>query len=130
MKYSVGWCAAALAVSTWGCGQPESRPPAPPAVVFAGQPLKKTIVEWDELVGRLEAVDTVEVRSRVTGHLQSVHFEEGQMVKAGDLLFIIDPRPFEAEVALARASLAEAQAKVKAARAQAVAAEAGERSAK
>lgn len=127
MKPSMFLMAATLFIA--GCGAPAPRPPPPPAEVFVGHPLQIPIVEWDELMGRLEAVDSVEVRSRVSGYLQSVHFDEGQMVKEGDLLFIVDPRPFEADVALARALVSEAGAKVKQARAQLAAAEAGKRSA-
>jgi len=73
-------------------------------------PIKKSIVEWDEYVGRFDAVDFVEVRARVSGYLQSIHFEEGQIVNEGDLLFIIDPRPFAAELNRAKAQVVEAKA--------------------
>src|SRR5436190_13010520 len=65
----------------------------PPPVVVA-TPVKMPIVEWDEYIGRLDAIETVEVRSRVSGYLASSHFEEGQLVKEGDLLAVIDQRPF------------------------------------
>ncbi|WP_198953796.1 efflux RND transporter periplasmic adaptor subunit [Rhodopirellula sp. MGV] len=71
------------------------------------------IVEWDEYTGRFDAINSVEIRSRVGGYLQSTHFEEGQMVSSGDLLAIIDPRPFRAEVNAARARLEEANAGLK-----------------
>lgn len=75
-----------------------------PAVTVA-KPLSKEITEWDEYTGRFVAKQRVEVRSRVSGFLDSVHFNEGEMVTAGQLLFVIDPRPFEAEVARERAKL-------------------------
>lgn len=90
-----------------------SRPPAPaqalPAVV-AAQPLTRSVTDWDDYAGRFEAVDTVEVRPRVAGAIQSVHFQDGQRVHKGQLLFVIDPRPFEAQMARARADLAGAKA--------------------
>jgi multidrug efflux system membrane fusion protein len=69
----------------------------------------KTITEWDEFSGRIEAVDRVEIRPRVSGTIETVHFREGSLVKKGDPLFTIDPRPYAAEVARAEAALAAAQ---------------------
>jgi len=86
-------------------------PPAPPAVTVAA-PLQREVVEYDEFTGQFAAVEQVELRSRVSGYLQSHHFEEGQIVKKGDLLFVIDPRPFEATLASARAQVAQAEARV------------------
>lgn len=87
-------------------GAPPARPPAP---VTANQPVQRDVVEWDEYPGRLEAVDMVEVRARVSGYLESVHFTEGAEVKKGDLLFVIDPRPYQAELDRAEAELRQAQ---------------------
>lgn len=97
-----------------GCGvaPKPAPPPEDPEIVF-GTPVQIPIVEWDEYVGRLDAVDYVEVRARVSGYLESTHFAEGQIVKAGDLLAVIDPRPFKAEVARSEAQVAEAAAKVR-----------------
>lgn len=86
--------------------------PPPPAVTVA-QPEVKRITEWDEYTGRFVAKQRVEVRARVSGYLDSVHFDEGQLVEAGQLLFVIDQRPFEAEVARARAEVARAQTQFK-----------------
>lgn len=83
-----------------------------PSKVTVARPLVEAIVEWDEYTGRLDAIDSVEVRSRVSGYLLSTHFEEGQLIRAGDLLAIVDPRPFQAEVATANARLQEANARV------------------
>lgn len=110
---SAGWLAATLALTiAVGC-QPASQSSAPPpaAAVTVAKPVVMPIVEWDEYTGRLEAIDTVEVRARVSGYLESTHFNEGQTVERGDLLAIIDPRPFEAELHAAEARLAEANAR-------------------
>ena len=80
-----------LASAVAGCGEAPKPPAAqaPPDVTVA-RPVTKTIVDQDEYVGRFVAVDTVEVRARVSGHLEKVHFVDGQLVKEGDLLFTID----------------------------------------
>ena len=78
----------------------------------AARPLQKTITEWDEYTGRFEAVETVEVRARVSGFIDSVHYKEGQIVKQGDLLFIIDPRPYRIAVEQAKADVERAKAKL------------------
>ncbi len=81
-----------------GCGKSgggQSAPP-PPQVTVA-QVLEKKVKEWDEFTGRLQAVETVEIRPRVSGYIDKVAFTEGSQVKRGDLLFIIDPRPYKAE---------------------------------
>ena len=83
---------------------------APPVTVAV--PLARTVIEWDEFAGQFEAVDYVEVRARVNGYLQSVHFQDGQMVKRGELLFAIDPRPYEASLATAEAALHQNQAQL------------------
>ncbi len=84
----------------------EAAPAAPPAPsVTVATPLQREVTEWDEFIGRFEASRSVEVRPRVSGQVTAVHFTDGQFVRAGDLLFTIDPRPY-------RASLAEAQARV------------------
>ncbi|MGE0851643.1 MAG: efflux RND transporter periplasmic adaptor subunit [Hyphomicrobiaceae bacterium] len=95
-----------------GCGQGNSKTaaaPSPPQVTVA-RPVMKTVVDQDEYVGRFVAVDAIEVRARVSGYLDSVHFKDGQMVKKGDLLFTIDRRPFQNALDQSRASLAQARA--------------------
>ena len=84
-------------------------PPAPPTVVVS-KPLVKQITEWDEYTGQFQAVDSVELRARVSGYLQAIHFEDGQIVHQGDLLFEIDPRPFQIALASAQAQLEQARA--------------------
>jgi RND family efflux transporter MFP subunit len=96
---------------------PQSAEPAagasmPPPLVTVASPLQQEIVEWDEFTGQFAAVEYVELRARVAGYLQSVHFEDGQIVKKGDLLFVIDPRPYEIALASAKAQLDEASARV------------------
>jgi len=81
---------------------------APPLVTVA-TPVTGKVTEWDDFTGRFVAKQRVDVRARVSGYLDSVHFAEGQSVTAGDLMFVIDPRPFEAEVERARAELARVQ---------------------
>jgi RND family efflux transporter MFP subunit len=90
--------------------QPADTPP-PPGVT-AAPVVAREITEWDEFTGRLEAVNTVAIRPRVSGYVASVRFDEGSIVKRGDLLFEIDPRPFQTEVDRLRAELLRAQATV------------------
>ena len=87
-----------------------SSAPPPPSVTVA-RPLQKIIDEWDEYTGRFTAVETVEVRARVSGFIDSIHFTEGQIVKQGDLLFVIDPRPYRNAVEQAKADVERAKAK-------------------
>ncbi|MBX9589047.1 MAG: efflux RND transporter periplasmic adaptor subunit [Hyphomonadaceae bacterium] len=109
--------AAAMALLVAGCdqGQPQASQPkagAPAPTVSVSKPLQRTIVEWDEYTGRFDAVETVEIRARVSGYLNEVRFKDGQTVKQGDLLFAIDPRPFERALEQARAELFVAATKV------------------
>ena len=99
---------ASAPVAAAGTGQ--AAPPAVPVSVAAVEPRQAHI--WDEFSGRLEAVERVEIRSRVAGAVQALHFSEGELVRSGDLLVTIDPAPYEAEVQRAEAQVAAAQAKV------------------
>lgn len=101
--------ALALAGCSRSSSQAQGAAPPPPQVTVA-QPLKKMVAEEDEYVGRFVAVDAVEVRARVSGYLDAIHFRDGQPVKAGDLLFTIDRRPFQAALDQARAALDQAKA--------------------
>ncbi|RWF69525.1 MAG: efflux RND transporter periplasmic adaptor subunit, partial [Mesorhizobium sp.] len=85
----------------------QEAPPAP--VVTVAKPLVRDIVEDDEFVGRFEAVDQVSLRSRVGGYLDRVHFQDGTLVKQGDLLFTIDQRPFKAALNQAQAQVDSAK---------------------
>jgi RND family efflux transporter MFP subunit len=91
--------------------QPQQKGAPPPPGVVVSQPLQREIAEWDEYTGRFDSVETVEVRARVSGYLTEVHFKDGQAVKQGDLLFVIDPRPFERALEQAQAELLQAQTK-------------------
>jgi len=79
--------------------------------VKMAQPLTQDVTEWDEFTGRIEAVSSVDVRARVSGYLEKVNFKAGELVKKGDLLFQIDPKPFAAQLNFAVAELARAKAK-------------------
>jgi len=94
-----------------GCGDSSRTavPTPPPPVVTVATPVKRTIVDQDEYVGRFVAVDAVEVRARVSGYLDKVAFEDGQLVKQGDLLFTIDKRPFQNTLDQARANVQTAR---------------------
>lgn len=94
--------------------QPQASPKtvAPAPVVSVAQPLQREMVEWDEYTGRFDAVQTVEIRARVSGYLNEVRFKDGQLVKHGDVLFAIDPRPFERALEQAKAELFAATTKV------------------
>ncbi|VVD77650.1 efflux RND transporter periplasmic adaptor subunit [Pandoraea commovens] len=85
--------------------------PPPAAEVDVAAVVSRTITEWQSYSGRLEAVDRVDVRPQVAGTIVSVHFKDGALVKKGDVLFTIDPRPFAAEADRAAAQLAAAQAR-------------------
>lgn len=92
-------------------GQPGAgAPPAPPVTI--ANPIHKKIVEWDEYPGQFTAVDSIDVRARVSGYLESIHFTDGQVVKQGDLLFTIEKEPFEIALDSAQAQLAEATAQL------------------
>ena len=112
---------AALAASALaaGCDQPGATPqqqtkgPAALLSVTVSTPLRRQVVEWDEYTGRFDSIETVEIRARVSGYLNEVHFKDGQTVKQGDLLFVIDPRPFERTLEQAQAELEQANTRVK-----------------
>ncbi|MGH6933112.1 MAG: efflux RND transporter periplasmic adaptor subunit [Dongiaceae bacterium] len=95
-----------------GCERPQAAPaPAPPKVTVS-RPVVREVIEWDEYTGRLVAVESVEVRARVSGYLQSIHFTDGAIVKKGNLLFVIDPRPYQADLDRATAELKLANARL------------------
>jgi RND family efflux transporter MFP subunit len=99
----------ALAACGPSHSQTQSAPPPPPKVAIA-KPVTRMIADLDQYVGRFVSLESVEVRARVAGYLAAIHFEDGQMVKQGDLLFTIDRRPFQAAAAQAHANLAQAKA--------------------
>jgi RND family efflux transporter MFP subunit len=104
--------AVGLAIALCGCSDKPVQPAAAaPAPVIVAQPVKRTVTDWDEFTGRFEAVEEVQVRARVGGFVTSVEFRDGAFVKAGDLLYVIDSRPFEAVAEQAEGQLADARAK-------------------
>ena len=101
--FSVLWLGVLL-----GCGGKPPAAPPPPAVTVAVVP-QREVTEWDEFTGRMEAVDAVEIRPRVSGYIQRVEFAEGKEVPKGEVLFQIDPRPYQADLARAEAQLEQAR---------------------
>lgn len=100
-----------LSLATAGCsGGNESQAAPPPPEVTVATPLVSEVVDWDDFVGRFEAISNVEVKPRVSGYIVGTHFRDGQYVRRGQLLFTIDPRPARAQLDQARAQLARAQA--------------------
>ncbi|NOT55127.1 MAG: efflux RND transporter periplasmic adaptor subunit [Deltaproteobacteria bacterium] len=95
-----------------GCAQPPPPPPAfPPLVVTVSQPVEREVIDHDEYTGRTAAVEEVEVRARVSGYLIKVNFTEGAEVRKGDLLYRIDPRPFQATLDATKGQVAQWEAK-------------------
>ncbi len=94
------------------CGEPKQQGGPPPPAVTVATPAKRTVFDYDEYVGRFAAINAVEVRARVSGYLDKLHFKDGQLVKQGDLLFTIDKRPFQNTLDQARANLVQAQSNV------------------
>jgi multidrug efflux system membrane fusion protein len=104
---------ATAGVLTWRNSNAADAPAAPQATpVMVATVVQSDVATWDEFSGRLEAVERVDVRSRVAGAVQAVHFHEGALVKAGDLLITIDPAPYTAEVERAQAQVVAAQARL------------------
>ncbi|OSJ33810.1 efflux transporter periplasmic adaptor subunit [Bradyrhizobium japonicum] len=102
-----------FALALAGCDvntQSQAPPPPAPSVTVA-QPVKRTVTDWDEFTGRFEAIEEVQVRARVGGFINTVEFKDGAIVHAGDLLYTVDPRPFDAVALQAEGQLADARAK-------------------
>lgn len=104
-KLIVIWGTAFAALSVAACGKSGGPQTPPPPQVSVAQVLEKRVKDWDEFTGRLQAVETVEIRPRVSGYIDKVAFTEGGLVKSGALLFVIDPRPYQAEYDRAAADL-------------------------
>jgi RND family efflux transporter MFP subunit len=109
----------ALSAALAGCDQPSQSQANPQQKlasaapgVSVSKPAQREIVEWDEYTGRFDAVETVEVRARVSGYLDETHFKDGQIVKQGDLLYVLDRRSFERALEQAQAELLQATTKV------------------
>lgn len=105
--------AVALSFLLAGCKPPAPPPaPPPPPAVTVSRPLAREVVQWDEFIGRLEAVESVEVRARVSGFIDDAPFNEGAVVEKGTLLFVIDPRPLRAELDRAQGQVGFAQSQL------------------
>src|ERR1700732_4747293 len=105
--------ATALAVSLAllpGCKRVSPPPAPPPASVTVSQPLQREVIRWDQYSGYLSSPKTVTVSARVSGLIEEAPFQEGAIVHAGDLLFRIDPRPFQADLDNKKAAVAQAKA--------------------
>lgn len=103
--------AAGLPFFTTGCNRTAAAPQAPPPPQVTVAPAQQEeLTEWDEFTGRTEAVESVEVRPRVSGHIQEIRFQSGQLVKKGDVLFVIDQRPYKAIYDQRQAQYAQAKA--------------------
>jgi len=87
-------------------------PNAPPPPVTVTKPVVKDIMEWDEFIGRFDAVDAVEIRARVSGYIDRIHFKDGSMVKAGDPLFTIDQRPYRLAAEQSETAVISAQSRL------------------
>ncbi|MCX7825862.1 MAG: efflux RND transporter periplasmic adaptor subunit [Verrucomicrobiae bacterium] len=115
MKLSIPLWLLLILLALTACSRPQ--PPAPPTPkVTVVYPQVGTVTNWDEYPGHIEAVEMVEIRPRVSGYIESIHFEDGAEMKAGDLLFVIDPRPYQAELNRARAERQRAETRVELAR--------------
>lgn len=110
-RYLVG-ALSVLVLALAGCGKPEQKaaPKSPKVTVMA--PEERAVLEYEDLPGRVAAIDHVEIKARVTGFLKKVHFQEGNEVSKGDLLYTIDPREYQADLDSSEAALQQAQAQM------------------
>ena len=103
----------ALCIGLAGCARaPSEAPAAAPMPVTVSYPVERDVTDYADFTGRTAAVDSVEVRARVWGYLDKVNFKEGALVKKGDVLFEIDPRPYQAELDQAKGTVAQCEARV------------------
>jgi RND family efflux transporter MFP subunit len=98
-----------LLVCVPGCGKPTQAGPPPPARVTVSEPIQRQVIQWDEYSGNLSSPDMANVSARVSGLIEKASFQEGAIVHKGDVLFVIDPRPFQADVDSKKAAVAQAQ---------------------
>src|SRR5438874_149524 len=92
-----------------GCDRTTKPPPPPPASVTVAHPIQREVVDWDEYIGHFEAKDDVQLRARVGGYLMEANFQEGSIVQAGQVLFKLDPKPYQAELDRALAQVEQAK---------------------
>jgi RND family efflux transporter MFP subunit len=102
--------AATFMLPCTACDRKTAASPPPPPPVTVARPVVREVTDWDVYTGRLAAPEAVDVRARVSGYIESAPFNEGSIVKQGDLLFVIDPRPYQAELAAAQAEVQRAEA--------------------
>jgi membrane fusion protein, multidrug efflux system len=100
----------AASLITLGCERKPAPPAQGPALVTVSRPIQREVVDWDEYTGRLEAVEMVNLRARVGGFLETADFQEGAIVNAGQVLFKLDPKPYQAELDRAEAQVKQAEA--------------------
>src|SRR6476646_3989068 len=101
-----------ILLTTASCKK-KAPPPQASLPVNVVTAVEKEVNEWDEFTGRLEAVESVEIRPRVSGYITEIHFEAGAVIKKGDLLYVIDPRPYQADFDRAAAEFERQQAQLK-----------------
>src|SRR5712671_1233800 len=111
-NFFIGVGLLSILLTTASCKK-KSAPPQGPLPVNVVTAIEKEVNEWDEFTGRLEAVEFVEIRPRVSGYITEIHFEAGAIIKKGDLLYVIDPRPYQADFDRASAELERTQAELK-----------------
>lgn len=114
-RIATGFVLTLAAAISAGCG-PQAAPAPQAMPVTVSTVLEREVAEWDEFTGRLRAIDSVEIRPRVSGYIDRIAFREGGDVKKGDLLFVIDPKPFQAELQRAEAQVSSARAQAQLAR--------------
>jgi multidrug efflux system membrane fusion protein len=108
-----------IAIAATGCGSKAATPAGPPAAEVSVAPVvSRSVRQWDDFTGRVSAVETVDLRPRVSGYIDRVAYQEGQEVNKGDLLFVIDQRPYLAALAQAQAALERARSEAKLAQTQ------------
>ncbi|HEY8649328.1 MAG TPA: efflux RND transporter periplasmic adaptor subunit [Chthoniobacterales bacterium] len=111
-NFFIGVAILSILLTAAGCKK-KSAPQQAPLPVNVVTVVEKEVNEWDEFTGRLEAVESVEIRPRVSGYITEIHFEAGAIIKKGDLLYVIDPRPYQADFDRAAAEFERAQAQLK-----------------
>src|SRR6202165_2805339 len=111
-NFCTGVVILSILLTAAGCKK-NSVPQQGPLPVNVATVIEKEVNEWDEFTGRLEAVESVEVRPRVSGYITEIHFEAGAIIKKGDLLYVIDPRPYQADFDRAAAEVERMQAQLK-----------------
>ncbi len=119
MQRFLAFSLALFALSSCERAQQKANVTPPPPPVTVAKPLSTELIEWDEFIGRLDAPESVEIRARVSGYLDKIHFREGSDVKAGDLLFTIDRRPYQAVADRTQADVERAQVRLELAKMEA-----------